>query len=110
MEGEQYSRRIAIGHNGLAQPLSAEVYPNPIEDHAVKFQWYSQGPEDDVKITVRDLRGVTLHVEPLDYATRGLEKAIKLRSTCMQAFTSSRYRMATQCKPSSLWWSNIIAG
>ncbi|HAA16067.1 MAG TPA: hypothetical protein DCE41_31925, partial [Cytophagales bacterium] len=75
---EAYSRVAVIMDAGLAQPLSVEVFPNPIEDDQVQFTWFSKGSEADVSLEVRDLRGVLIHSEALDVTTRDLQQTVKL--------------------------------
>ncbi|HAP58698.1 MAG TPA: hypothetical protein DCR93_04010, partial [Cytophagales bacterium] len=75
---ETYSAIAVIQDNGLAQPLTTEVYPNPIEDGTLRYSWYSKGSEESLTLEVRDLRGALLYTETVDPATRGLKQSVKL--------------------------------
>ncbi|HAA12923.1 MAG TPA: hypothetical protein DCE41_15015, partial [Cytophagales bacterium] len=75
---ELQSRTIAIQDNGLAMPLSVEVFPNPIEDSRVAFTWTSKGSEEHLTVEIRDLRGALLHTETLDATSRGLQQSVQL--------------------------------
>lgn len=75
---QKYSRVVHIQDTGLAIPLSVEIYPNPIQDRALHFSWFSKGLQAKLHVQVRDLRGVLIHQGTLDLNTRATQQTVKL--------------------------------